>query len=1005
MTQDTQINRHQLGRLIGASKCDHFYELHYATGEIARLYILADGIFRLFIDPDKKFDENHSGLVNLSKFNNHFFEKSSPRATSESFIIQSGSFQLIFEQKTATMSIFDESLHRTRFSQLSPIELGSNQTIESLKQNKNEFYFGGGIQNGSFSHKGKRIYIKRDGITGAGGVLSQIPFFWSNAGFGEFRNTNQAGEYDFGKINENAALIKHEDRIFDNFYLIGNSPSDLIYKYYLLTGLPLMPPKYALDLGHMGNFLTTLWKPSEAKERNATMFEDGNYYARTKDPNESSGKASLNGEEEYQFSARGAIDRYQKFHFPLGWLVPNYGISDLEEEALTNFNDYANTHGVEVGIWVKNNLSSLPKSISFIATATDNIAQLQKDTDSLKVNLNRKRPFIISNSGSVGSQAYSALAFGTAGGNWDNIGTQVASLLGAGLSGETLVGGSVDGTTGGGNAQIAIRDFEWKAFTPLLFNINDQSKFSKTPFAYNSKMSNINHAYFALRQQLKPYLYTLIYGTQKGHPFVQPLFMDFPHEQVNYTEQVGHEFMLGSSILVAPITNGREDSNGNSRKDNLYLPGHRTMWIDLFTGEKYIGGRVYNKLSYPTWHLPVFVRGGAIFDLGNRNFVLYPQAKSSISFYDDNGYTDFTHNHTETRVTSDLNSSKLTITIDPVKGDYSGMETNSTTNLNIMCDAYPDRVTVKINDQLINLQEYGTSDAFAHAKEGFFYNTNYSWMPEFDQYREAKQTALQIKLGSRDVTDTKFEIIIQNFNYGSQTLVHSITDSVLRSPKGISLDPAKITAHSLSVSWTKMTDQVQFEINGILYDGIDGDKFTFHELEPNKRYVMRMRYVAGNKVSEWSEPFGAITKHAAIDYAIRNVQTTCNYAENPAHPIKYLTDLKLASEWETKDQFDENKPLTLTFAFEDVEKLSRMAFIPRNIDRQGTPVEVGIEISTDGQNFKPYGEHINWKADAKNKVIGLRDVSAKAIRMTVYKSSGPLVAGKEVLFFRAKDKD
>ena len=105
------------------------------------------------------------------------------------------------------------------------------------------------------------------------------------------------------------------------------------------------------------------------------------------------------------------------------------------------------------------------------------------------------------------------------------------------------------------------------------------------------------------------------------------------------------------------------------------------------------------------------------------------------------------------------------------------MTTELPTNLNIMCDSYPDNVLVKINDQIIKLQEYGTSDVFEHAKEGYFFNTNYSFMPEFDQYHDAKQTALQIKLAKRDITDSKIEIIIQNFNYGGQTLVHSITDS------------------------------------------------------------------------------------------------------------------------------------------------------------------------------------------------------------------------------------
>ena len=1002
MTQDTQINRHQLGQLIGANKRDHFYELHYATGEVARLYILADGIFRLFIDPDKKFYENHTDLVDLSKFSNHVFEKSRPRATSDSFIIQTGSFQLIFEQKNARMSIFDEQLHRIRMSQASSIELDDFETTEIINQNKNEFYFGGGIQNGSFSHKGKKIEIKRDGITGEGGVLSQIPFFWSNAGFAELRNTKHSGEYDFGTVNSQAAVLKHYDRIFDNFYLIGNSSSNIIQKYYQLTGKPLMPPKYALDLGHIGNFITTMWQPSEAKKRNASMFEDHSYYVRTNDPNKVSGNASLNGEEEYQFSARATIDRYQKLHFPLGWIIPNYEVSDLHEESLTSFNDYANTHGVAVGIWTKDKLNSLPDNTSFIATTTGKKNELKDDTTQLKTHLNRRRPFILSNNAEVGSQAYSSFYFGDTGGNWENIGSQVASLLGASLSGEPLTGASIDGINGGGNAQIAIRDFEWKTFTPLLFNTNDQSQYSKTPFAYNPKMTKINQAYLKLRKQLKPYLYTWIYRSLNGEAIVRPLFIDFPHEQINYTEQVKHEFMLGSSILVAPITNGQETEKGDSRKNNLYLPDHRTMWIDLFTGQKYIGGRVYNKLTYPTWHLPVFVRGGAIFDLGQRNFVFYPQGKSTISFYDDNDFTDFNHNHTETKVSSNLDSSKLTINIDPVKGDFAGMTTELPTNLNIMCDSYPDNVLVKINDQIIKLQEYGTSDVFEHAKEGYFFNTNYSFMPEFDQYHDTKQTALQIKLAKRDITDSKIEIIIQNFNYGGQTLVHSITDSVLHSPKGIILDSKKISAHSLTVSWAKLTERVQFEINGILYDGIDGDSFTFHELMPNTKYLMRMRYVAGNKVSEWSEPFGAITKKAAIDYAVRGVETICNYPEDPKHPVKYLTDLKLASEWQIKDKFDEEKPLTLVFRFDKIEKLSRMAFVPRNLDRNANPVEVEIELSNDGHTFKPYGERYTWKADAKNKVIGLRNVSAKAIRMTVYKSSGSSIAGKEVIFFREK---
>lgn len=113
-------------------------------------------------------------------------------------------------------------------------------------------------------------------------------------------------------------------------------------------------------------------------------------------------------------------------------------------------------------------------------------------------------------------------------------------------------------------------------------------------------MTQINRAYLKLREQLQTYLYTLIYRAQVGEPILRPLFLEFPHEQVNYTPQVGHEFMLGPNLLISPIVNGREDGNGNSRKDNLYLPNHRTMWVDLFDGKStWADAFIISSLTHP----------------------------------------------------------------------------------------------------------------------------------------------------------------------------------------------------------------------------------------------------------------------------------------------------------------------------------------------------------------------------------------------------------------------
>ncbi|MDF7682327.1 glycoside hydrolase family 31 protein [Lactobacillus sp. ESL0679] len=995
MTDDMQTGKHQLGALTGANRCENYYELHYATGEVAQFYVLADGIFRFVLNPNTDSAAEQTSALQLN-FSNESFEHSQVRATSDSLIIQAGNYQVIFAQKPAVMSIFDETLHRTRMKQAQPLELAANQTREFLKQNKNEFYFGGGLQNGYFSHKGRKIAIKSDHITGKGGVITQVPFFWSNAGYGELRNTYSSGSYDFGVNNSGLTTISHQDRIFDNFYIIGDTPQAILAKYYALTGKPMMLPKYTLGLGHVGNFCTTLWQPSETKERNASKFGN-NYYTRTSDTDKAAGRASLNGEEDYHFSARAMLDRYKTLHFPLSWFVPNYGVTNPPVDALNYFNEYAQNQDVTPGFWHDDSLSELPEQAAFTLTAN----HATNDRTLLSNALQRKKPLVLQNTGCQGMQKTAALAFGAIGGNWENIATQVAGFIGSNLSGQPLVGAAVDGTTGGGNAQISVRDFEWKSFTPLLFSLDDQGNFSKTPFAYNKRVTEINRSYSILRAQLQSYLYTLNHQAQAGNPIVQPLFIAFPDERSNYTEQFSSEFMLGSNLLIAPITNGREDENGDSRKDNLYLPDSRTMWLDLFTGKKYAGGRVYNNLSYPVWHLPVFVRGGSVFDLGKRDYVLYPQGQSRTIVYDDDDLTDFNHNYCETSIDTNQNAGNLAITINPVKGNYPGFDVEQSTNLAIMCDAYPDQIEVKINDQIIKLQEYGTIDAFNHAREGIFFNTNYNPVPEFNQYHDAKQTTLQIKLANRDVTNSKIKITIHNYTYGENVLVHAITDGLLPSPKLPAVDPSKISAHSFELAWSKQ-GAVQIEINGLLYEGITGNCFTFHELLPNTRYIIRMRYAAGNKVSEWSDPFGVITKHAAIDYAVSDIHVISNYPSNPAQPLSYLTDLKLASEWQIAQALTPEKPLELTFTFNQIEKLSRMAFVPHNIDHCCDPIDISVAVSTDGFNYVTYADHLKWKADSKNKVIGLRDVRAKAIRLIIYQASGPLVASREVIFFRAK---
>ena len=80
-----------------------------------------------------------------------------------------------------------------------------------------------------------------------------------------------------------------------------------------------------------------------------------------------------------------------------------------------------------------------------------------------------------------------------------------------------------------------------------------------------------------------------------------------------------------------------------------------------------------------------------------------------------------------------------------------------------------------------------------------------------------------------------------------------------------------------------------------------------------------------------------------------------------------------------------------------------MVYVPRSRDRKGHILRAQIAISQDGENYSDYSDSYNWPNDAKNKVIGLRDVVAKSIKLKILASSDNLASAKEILFFIAKD--
>lgn len=271
--------------------------------------------------------------------------------------LASSKAKVIFNKTTGLFKIVNAENGKTVTTQSAPSTFTPEKVTLTLQEQPDEYYFGGGVQNGRFSHKGEKIEIVNTNNWVDGGVASPAPFYWSTAGYGFMWYTFKPGLYDFGSTQKGSVKLSHESKNLDVFFMVGEKPTDLLGEYYQLTGNPVLLPKFGFYEGHLNAYNRDYWK--EADKGRTMTFEDGKSYKES--ASDKTGiKESLNGEKNnYQFSARAAIDRYVNHDMPLGWFLPNdgYGAGYGQEstldgniENLKQFGDYARKHGVEIGL-------------------------------------------------------------------------------------------------------------------------------------------------------------------------------------------------------------------------------------------------------------------------------------------------------------------------------------------------------------------------------------------------------------------------------------------------------------------------------------------------------------------------------------------------------------------------------------------------------------------------------------------------------------------------------
>jgi len=236
-----------------------------------------------------------------------------------------------------------------------------------------------------------------------------------------------------------------------------------------------------------------------------------------------------------------------------------------------------------------------------------------------------RRPFIVSRSGWAGMQRWAWNWTGDVASTWASMRQQMATVIGLGLSGVPYSGPDIGGFSGVPPDELYVRWLQMSVLLPYCRTHSVLGAPPREPWRFDEPTRSIIAAWLRFRYRLLPYLYTLAHqATASGAPLVRPLWWPDrsrlideatgpgatpgPDRDPTITRDVDDAFLLGDSLLVAPIT----EAGATSR--NVTLPSG--MWSSVWAGDGSGGtGDDVVRLAAPADRTPVVARAGSIVPL------------------------------------------------------------------------------------------------------------------------------------------------------------------------------------------------------------------------------------------------------------------------------------------------------------------------------------------------------------------------------------------------------
>ncbi|NIK78411.1 alpha-D-xyloside xylohydrolase [Paenibacillus castaneae] len=527
---------------------------------------------------------------------------------------------------------------------------GNTFMREELDIGVGEFIYGLGERFTPFVKNGQVVDLwNKDGGTSSEQAYKNIPFYISNKGYGVFVNQPELVSFEIASEKVKKAQFSVAGESLEYFIIDGPSMKEVLNKYTDLTGKPSLPPAWTFGLWLSTSFTTNY------DEETVNSFVDGMaerdlplhvfhfdcFWMREFH------WTDFKWDERVFPDPVGMLTRLKQKGLKICvWINPYIAQrSRLFEEGKQNgylvkkangdvwqwdlwqpgmaLVDFTNPAACE---WYASYLRDLV-DMGVDSFKTDFGERIPTDvvyfdgSDPMKMHnyytqlynkvvfevleekLGKNEAAVFARSATAGGQKFPVHWGGDCYADYESMAESLRGGLSLGISGFGFWSHDIGGFENTAPAHVFKR---WLAFGLLSSHSRlHGSRSYRVPWAYDTEAVDVTRFFTKLKCRIMPYLFnTAVQATEQGLPSMRAMVLEFPEDPT--TETLDRQYMLGESLLVAPIFN----EQGNV---TYYLPAGK--WTHLLTGEIVEGG-FWRKENYDFLSLPLFVRPNSIVAFG-----------------------------------------------------------------------------------------------------------------------------------------------------------------------------------------------------------------------------------------------------------------------------------------------------------------------------------------------------------------------------------------------------